>query len=160
MMLQLVKVCVNECMAMGTAKRSGPAGETVRSVWLALTLVVGASLSAAGPAWAQDPPPPGDGWTVVKEWTGEAGEQKTELFKPPDRPWRVSYKTTSGTPMGILHVILRSEDDRWIRGAVGLQANEQGVTAGSFMVNSEVEDYRLEIRSFGLNWHVLVEQQP
>ncbi len=135
-------------------------GRTVCCICLALTCVVGSSLSTTGAAWAQAQSPTADGWTKVKEWSGGPGSQKTETFAPSGRPWRVSYKTTSGERMGILDIIIWSEDGQWMTGAIGLQGNDQGVTAGSILVDKGEKGYTLEIRSAGLNWQVVVEQKP
>ncbi len=98
-------------------------------------------------------------WVAVKTWSGGTGQTKTELFSRPGRPWRVSFKTTAGERFGIFEAAVRTPDDRLIAGVFGVQADEQGLVAGAFQVDSEHPEYILEIASQGLQWQLAIERR-
>ena len=100
-------------------------------------------------------------WVVVKEWSGGHGRITTEVVTPGSRPWRVSFKATSGERWGLLDVFVRTKDDKRVGSAVNmhLMAFEEDKRAGTMIVDSEDEQYVLDIVSDNLSWHVAVERR-
>jgi hypothetical protein len=99
-------------------------------------------------------------WVTVKEWSGGSGQTKTEAFRRPGRPWRVSFNSTAGERFGIFEAAVRTPaDDRLIAGVFGVQADEQGIVGGAFQVDSDHEEYVLEIASQGLQWRLAIERR-
>ena len=100
-------------------------------------------------------------WVVVKQWSGGHGRITTDIFAPASRPWRVSFKATSGERWGLLDVFVRGKDEKPVGSAVNmhLMAFDDGPRSGTLIVDSEEEQYVLEIVSDNLSWEVLVERK-
>lgn len=96
-------------------------------------------------------------WRVVKEWSGGRGvEHELELFTPPSRGWRIAYKTTASAsvPTGLVDVVVRSKDHKMVTAAYNLK----GGVSGILIVPDEESEYYLDVRSYGPDWWVAVEQ--
>ena len=46
-----------------------------------------------------------------------------------------------------------------VAGVFGVQADEKGIVAGSFQIDSEDKEYIIEIASQGLQWLLTIEQK-
>jgi hypothetical protein len=99
-------------------------------------------------------------WRVVKEWSGGRGvEHELESFTSPSREWRIAYKTTvsRAAPTGVVDVVVRTKDRKMVTGAFNIHG---GVSAILIVVGEEGE-YYLDVKSYGPDWWVAVEQlQP
>ncbi len=96
-------------------------------------------------------------WSVVKEWSGGRGvEHELEPFTRPSREWRVAYKTTVSqtAPTGVVDVVVRRKDRTMVTGAF----NVHGGVSDILIVAGEEGEYYLDVKSYGPDWWVAVEQ--
>jgi hypothetical protein len=100
-------------------------------------------------------------WVVVKEWSGGHGRMTTDVFTPGSRPWRVSFKATTGERWGLLDVFVRSKDGKPVGSAVNmhLMAFEDGQRSGSLLIDAADTEYVLDIASDNLSWQVVAERR-
>jgi hypothetical protein len=96
-------------------------------------------------------------WRVVKEWSGGRGvEHELEPFARPSHDWRIVYRITvsQATPTGVVDVVVRTKDHTMVTGAFNLH----GAMSGVLIVAGEEGEYYLDIKSYGPEWWVAVEQ--
>ena len=96
-------------------------------------------------------------WSVVKEWSGGKGvEHKPEPFtRPAAHSWRIAYRTEVETNVGgVVDFVVFTQDHKVIASVYNLQ----GKVSGSLTVTGDETEYYLELKSYGPNWWVAVEQ--
>jgi hypothetical protein len=96
-------------------------------------------------------------WSVVKEWSGGRGvEHEPEPFtRPAARSWRIAYRTEAEKNVaGVVDVVILTKDHKMVASAYNLQ----GKVSGFFTVTGEETEYYLEVKSYGPDWWVAVEQ--
>jgi hypothetical protein len=98
-------------------------------------------------------------WVTVKEWSGGPGSTKTERLTASAKRLRISFRTTGGERYGLLDIVVSGEDEEVLGGIFSHQADEQGVTSGSFLIDQNTTSFYLQITSYGLHWRVSVEQR-
>lgn len=112
---------------------------------------------AAGPRQEAKDESQGQGqWKVLKELTGGSG-QHAESFTAPKGPWRVSYKG-KGERFGVLDILVKTKTGDHITSVLGHQGND-GEVSGSFVPKTEMTDLSIEVRSYGLQWQLAIEQR-
>jgi hypothetical protein len=95
-------------------------------------------------------------WSVVKEWSGGQGvEHELEPFTRPTHSWRIAYKIQAAQNVrGVVDVVVRTKDHKIVTGAYNLQ----GRLSGFLSVTGEEAEYYIEVKSYGPDWWVAVEQ--
>jgi hypothetical protein len=99
-----------------------------------------------------------DEWTILKEWSGEAGLIQTERFTTTTPRIRISWKATELDRGGVLDIYVWTGDRRLVTLASGLQDHVNRSASGQFIVNSDPGVHYLELRGSGVRWHAAVEQ--